>query len=135
MRTCELQYLKLRVDCLVELLDFCCHLDLIAVRPVGGATFVGNEYPTNKSQVYVSNWFTVGFPDYRFLLFSIFSSLFSHTKEKNDLITLVQCSMEIVFHLIKIVVMLARHVMSCYVTLPTIANNVLDRNEILKTIK
>ena len=86
---------------------------------MGGATFVGNGYPTNKSQVYVSNWFTDAFPDYRFLSLSIF---FPHTK--NDLTTMfrnqkVQCSMEIVFHLIMIMVMLSCQVMSCYVTLPT----------------
>ena len=44
---------------------------------------------------------------------------------KTDLTTLfrnqkVQCSMEIVFHLVLIMVMLSCHVMSCYVTLPTL---------------
>lgn len=87
---------------------------------------VGKGYPTNKSQVYVSNWFTVAFPDYRFLRFSIFA-LSSHTpKKKRSYYTVlpskVQCSMEIVFHLITIMVMLSCHVMSCwcYVTLPTL---------------
>ena len=34
--------------------------------------YVGKRYPTNKSQIYVSNWFTIAFPDCRFLRFSYF---------------------------------------------------------------
>ena len=51
--------------------------------------------------------------------------LFFFPPTKTDLTTLfrnqkVQCSMEIVFHLVLIMVMLSCHVMSCYVTLPTL---------------
>ena len=38
----------------------------------------------------------------------------------------VQCSTEIIFHLILIMVMRSCHVMSCYVTLPTLVRDVGD---------
>ena len=55
--------------------------------PVGGATFVGNGYPTNKSQVYVSNWFTVAFPNITDS--SVLDLALSVLTPKNDPITLL----------------------------------------------
>ena len=83
---------------------------------------VGNGYPTNKSQVYISRLYLgllLLFPDHRFLRFSISLSLFSHTKRSYYTVSQskVECSKEIVFHLIMIIVMLSCHAMSCYVTL------------------
>ena len=48
---------------------------------------VGNGYPTNKSQVYVSNWFTVAFPNITDS--SFFHLALSALTPKNDPITLL----------------------------------------------
>ena len=48
---------------------------------------VGDGYPTNKSQVYVSNWFTVAFPNITDS--SFFDLALSALTPKNDPITLL----------------------------------------------
>ena len=48
---------------------------------------VGNGYPTNKSQVYVSNWFTVAFPNITDS--SVLDLALSVLTPKNDPITLL----------------------------------------------